>query len=225
MMKRWGVVGVIFGSLATMSVGCGAEDPTEELSRSSQEAVGDARGTPFGGDALLPRAGCRGFHCDSELPPGRCAFARDCAASCVFPAGACVPGADELCMGYCLENDQCIPDPSCAGGLRCLECGGSTYGGGCIEICAPLPPPPAPPPAPPPPPPPGPPQQGPVQGPVQGPPQQGPVQQEPLPPPPPPKDDCPLDVPPAQLPPAQLPPVQSPPVQTPPGEDPFDLPY
>ncbi|WP_206079385.1 hypothetical protein [Polyangium spumosum] len=221
MMKRWGVVGVIFGSLATMVIGCVADDSTEGLVQSSQEAVGDARGTPFGGDALLPRAGCRGFHCESELPPGRCAFARDCAGSCVFPAGACVPGADELCMGYCLENDQCIPDPTCGGGQRCLECGGSTYGGGCIEICAPLPPPPAPPPAPPPPPPPGPPQQGPVQG----PPQQGPVQQAPLPPPPPPKDDCPLDVPPAQLPPVQSPPVQSPPVQTPPGEDPLDLPY
>ncbi|MDC3961166.1 hypothetical protein [Polyangium jinanense] len=207
MIKRWNVVGIIFGSLAAMVIGCDADDPAGEGALgSTSDEVGEAWGTPIASDPFTPRTGCRGFHCASELPPGRCSYGRDCAVSCVFPAGGCEPGNDASCLGYCLADAQCIPDPTCGGGQRCLECGGSTYGAGCIEVCAPIAPPP-------PPPPPLPPQQGPVQqppqqGPVQQPPQQGPVQQEPLPPPPPPppKDDCPLDtLPPPPPPPAQLP--------------------
>ncbi|MDI3291257.1 hypothetical protein [Polyangium sp. 15x6] len=221
MTKRWDVVGLVFGALLVMGVGCGADDPADEGEvRSTADEVGEAWGTPFVGDPFTPRAGCRGFHCASELPVGRCSYGRDCAVSCVFPAGGCEPGNDALCLGYCLADAQCIPDPTCGGGQRCLECGGSAYGAGCIEVCPPLAPPPPPPPPPPVQQPPV--QQPPVQQPpVQQPPVQGPVQQEPLPPPPPPKGDCPLDNPPP--PPPALPPAPPPP--PPPAPPQTQLPY
>ncbi|MDI1481397.1 hypothetical protein [Polyangium sp. y55x31] len=191
MKKHWNVIRVIFGGLAAMSAGCGADDPLGEGAlRSSGAEVGETTETNVA---------------ESALPLTRCAFNQTCAGTCVFPGDGCAPGNDASCLGYCLADTQCIPDLSCWGGQRCLDCSRSTYAVACIEICEPVavppPPPPFQPPFQPPPPPPGPPQQGPVQGPpqqgpVQGPPQQGPVQG-----PPPPPDDCPLDNPPGGAPP------------------------
>ncbi|MDI1431020.1 hypothetical protein [Polyangium sorediatum] len=209
MTNRWNVIWVIFGGLAATGVGCDANDPVDEGAvRSTSDEVGEAWGAPIG-DVPLPGPGCRGFHCASALPPGRCLYDRDCALACVFPADACDAGIGG-CLGYCLANDQCISDLSCAGGQRCLDCALSTYSAACVEICEPIPPPPPPPPVLPPPPPP----------PVEPPP---PVIVEPPPPvvePPPVVVEPPVQEPPVQEPPVQEPPVQEPPVQEPPVQQP-----
>ncbi|MDC0745614.1 hypothetical protein [Polyangium mundeleinium] len=206
MTKRWNVIWVIFGSLAAMGVGCDANDPADEGTvRSTSDEVGEAwGGTPIGDVPGPPRGGCRGFHCASELPPGRCIYDRDCPFACVFPADGCDAGLDE-CLGYCLAGDQCISDLSCAGGQRCLDCAVSPYSAACVEVCEPIVPLPPPPPIEPPPPPP-------------------PVEPPPVvvvEPPPPPVEPPPVVVePPVQEPPVQEPPVQEPPVQAPPVQEP-----
>ena len=217
MMKRWNVVGLIVGNTSVMLMGCGAEEPAAESALRSEE-VDEARSAPIVTDgsemdiAVPPPETCQGDECLSALPPGRCIFGEGCAVACVYPADGCDRAGDEICLGYCMANDQCVSDASCAGGQRCLDCAVPTDSGSCVEVCEPIdtreeePPPPVvepPPPV----------EEPPVQ--IEEPP---PPAVEPPPPPPPPKDDCPEEEPP---PPVQAPPVEPPPpVQAPPAEPP-----